>query len=69
MVRTSIIPSNQTVSFDIPEGYVGRQIEVIAFAKDQVFAKELPVKKNISFKVLHTDVIHYKFSRDEANER
>jgi hypothetical protein len=69
MVRAIITPSNQTVSFDVPEDYIGKQIEVIAFAKDEGFTEEEPMQKNISFTVLHTDLKDYKFSRDEANER
>ena len=36
MVRTIITPDNQTISFDIPKDYTGRQIEVITFAKDEM---------------------------------
>jgi len=69
MVRASIIPSKHTVSFDIPEDYIGKQIEIIAFAKDEGFTEEVPTQKTISFTVLHTDLKDYKFNRDEANER
>ncbi|MBN9384196.1 MAG: hypothetical protein J0H74_25820 [Chitinophagaceae bacterium] len=68
MIRTTITPDKQTVSFDVPQDYIGRQIEVIAFAKDEgFFGDQSPRKK--SFTVLHVDIQDYKFNRDEANER
>jgi hypothetical protein len=69
MVRTEITPDRQTISLDIPEEYIGRQIEVIAFAKDEGLAKEKPSLKKVSFTVLHSNIKDYKFNRDEANER
>ena len=32
MVRTVVTPNNKTVHFGIPQNYVGKKIEVIAFA-------------------------------------
>jgi len=32
MVRTVVTPNNKTIHFDIPQNYVGKKIEVIAFA-------------------------------------
>ena len=69
MIHTTITPNKQTISFDIPKDYVGKQIEVIAFAKGEGFTKEQPAKKKVSFTVLHVDAKDYKFNRDEVNER
>ena len=69
MIRTIITPNKQTVSFDIPMHYIGKQIEVIAFAKDEGIAKEQIAGKKVSFTVLHVNTKDYKFNRDEANER
>ena len=68
MVRTIVIPDKQSISFDIPNHYIGKQIEVIVFAKDEGIAKTEPFKKAL-FTVLHVDAVNYKFNRDEANER
>jgi len=68
MIRTTITPDKQTVSFDVPQDYIGRQIEVIAFAKDEGFSGVHSARKK-SFTVLHVDTQDYKFNRDEANER
>ena len=35
MVRTTIIPSNETVHFNVPKEYIGKEVEVIAFAKNE----------------------------------
>lgn len=69
MIRTQIIPETEEVSFQIPENYIGKVLEIIAFTKDEGLSEEPSVKKEARFTVLHTDVKDYKFNRDEANER
>ncbi|GAC1300450.1 MAG: hypothetical protein NVSMB24_01090 [Mucilaginibacter sp.] len=69
MIRTIITPKKQTISLDIPLNYVGKEIEVIAFAKDEGENKRRSTKKDVSFSALTLDTIGYKFNRDEANER
>jgi hypothetical protein len=68
MVRTIITPDRPSISFDIPEQYVGKQIEVIAFEKEEGFEIKTPVKKKVTFEALPIDTRGYKFDRDEANE-
>jgi len=69
MVRTTITPSTQTVVFDIPKDYVGKELEVIAFAKNEGSqTKDLSTKK-VSFDALSIDTKNFKFNREEANER
>lgn len=36
MIRTIITPEKQDVSLHIPEGYVGKQIEVLLYAVDEL---------------------------------
>jgi hypothetical protein len=69
MIHTIVTPLKQTISFDIPKDYVGKQIEVIAFAKGEGITKAQPAKKNVTFNALSIDTRGYKFNRDEANER
>lgn len=69
MIRTVVIPVKSTISFDIPSDYIGKQIEVIAFAKDEGVTKEVPAKKKVTFDALSIDTKGYKFNRDEANDR
>lgn len=67
MIRTIIIPDNQTVLFEIPKDYVGKEIEIIAFAKSDYTNNNL--KKLVSFNALSLNTTGYKFDRNEANER
>ena len=69
MIRTIVIPQGQTLSFDIPEEYIGKEIEVIAFAKVEVKFEEQVPQKRVSFTALNVDTKEYKFNRDEANKR
>jgi hypothetical protein len=69
MIRTVIVPNTQTVTFNVPQDYIGKELEVIAFTKNEgIEATELP-KKEISFNAISVDTINFKFNRDEANER
>ena len=69
MIRTVITPHKQTITFDIPKDYIGKEIEVIAFAKDEGISKEKHAGKKVTFAALAIDTRGYKFNRDEANER
>jgi len=69
MIRTIIKPDRQTISLNIPQNYVGKEIEIIAFAKDEGIDEEQPAKRRMTFTALDIDTIGYKFNRDEANER
>ena len=69
MIHIVIIPNKQIISFDIPKDYVGKQIEIIAFAKGEGVAKEVPAKKNVTFTALSIDTRGYKFNMDKANFR
>jgi hypothetical protein len=69
MIHTVVIPNKQTISFDIPKDYVGKQIEVIAFAKGEGNTNDKQARKKVTFDALSIDTRGYKFNRDEANER
>ena len=68
MIRTIVKTNSNTLSFPIPDKYIGKELEVIAFTRDEAFEGSKSEKK-VSFTVLHTDIKNYKFSRDEASER
>jgi len=59
MVRTVIEPQNNTVSLLIPNDYIGKKLEVIIYADDEVWklSKEvnLPRSKISSFKGILTN--------------
>ncbi len=71
MVRTTIIPDkkNVTISLAVPENYIGKEMEVIAFTKKEGFDETALKKKHVSFTALSIDTKGFKFNRDEANER
>lgn len=71
MVRTTIIPNDTTVniSFSVPENYIGKEMEIIAFTKREgLDTQEQPIKK-ASFDAISIQTKSFKFDRDEANER
>lgn len=68
MIRTILIPDTQIVTFNIPEDYIGKEVEVIAFAKNEgIDTKELS-KKQVSFDAVSIDTKNFRFDRNEANE-
>ncbi len=69
MVRTLITPADQNVLIRVPEDFIGKQIEVIAFMLDENSNLGTPIKKQPSFIALKLNTIGYKFNREEANER
>lgn len=70
MVRTTIIPSNETVHFNVPKEYIGKEVEVIAFAKNEgEWLQQGNGKKTVSFNAITIDTKGSQFNRDEANER
>ena len=69
MIRTIIIPDTETAHFNVPKEYIGKELEVIAFAKNEAIEIEEPTKKQVSFSALSIDTRGFKFNRDEANER
>ena len=67
MIRTILTTDKSMVSLQLPESYVGRQIEIIAFLVDEPLKMTPPgSKKFITFDV---DGSNYQFNRDELNER
>jgi len=69
MVRTAVTPKTKTVFFNVPEDYVGREPEVIAFTKNKGLQTSAVAIKQVSFAALSIDTQGFKFNRDEANER
>lgn len=69
MIRTTIRPNQQVISFQIPQDYVGKEIEIIAFAKEEGKQRSEEVQKAPTFNAISLDTRGFKFNRDEANER
>jgi hypothetical protein len=70
MIRTVITPVNNTLSFNIPDKYIGKKIEIIAFAVDEASEDVIYATKNHkNFSAIKINTIGFKFNRDQANER
>ena len=70
MIRTVVTPDKNTLSFNIPDKYIGKKIEVIAFAVDEPSGDIIYSNKDKkSFSAIKIKTKGYKFNRDEANER
>ena len=69
MIRTIVIPNSRTVFFDVPQEYIGKEVEVIAFSKTDYTNAPVQTKKIVSFDSLSLDTSGFKFDRDEANEQ
>ena len=69
MIRTVIIPEQTMVniSLSVPENYIGKEMEVIAFTKREGL-EETSVKK-ATFNAISIDTKTFKFNRDGASER
>ena len=46
MVRTLITPQHQNISIQVPQNYVGKQIEVLLFAVDELVEEEKTATPN-----------------------
>jgi hypothetical protein len=69
MIRTIITPSSEKVYFDVPKDYIGKELEVIAFTKNEYLNNNNLTQKQVTFNAIAIDTIGYKFDRNEANER
>jgi hypothetical protein len=69
VIRTVITAEKNTIILSVPDDYIGKQFEVIAFAIDEpVKQRKWATAKDV-FNALKLDTRGFKFDRDEANER
>ena len=70
MIRTVVTTKNNILSLPIPDKYIGRQLEVIAFAIDEPSEDFiLSTKGKKTFSSIRINTKDIKFNREEANER
>ncbi|MDB5139047.1 MAG: hypothetical protein JWR12_963 [Mucilaginibacter sp.] len=67
MVREIIVPDKNKVSVVLPDDYIGKTIEVIAFVLDESVTKSEIFSP--TFNALKIDTLNHPFNREEANER
>ena len=53
----------------MPQKYIGKEIQVIAFEKEERKEDKHLNKKTVSFDTISIDTKKFKFNREEANER
>ncbi|MEX2568570.1 MAG: hypothetical protein WD431_21695 [Cyclobacteriaceae bacterium] len=71
MVRKIIIPTERTFTLEIPESFIGKKIELLAFEVEQTENdNEQAVKRSFAERTenLRYQSKGYKFNRMEANE-
>ena len=68
MIRTVVTADNNILALTLPNNYVGKQVEVIAFTVDEPKQKQ-EAKKAKSFTTVKVNAKGYKFNRDELHER
>ncbi len=71
MVRSIVIPKKKVFSIEVPESYVGKQVEVIAFTVEEATEEMASKRKNglKQFQAVSIATKGFKFNREEANER
>jgi hypothetical protein len=70
MIRTVLIPDKNILSFNIPDKYIGKKLEVIAFAVDEPSEDIIySSKSSKSFTAIKLTTKGYRFNREQANER
>ncbi len=69
MIRTIVTADQKNLTLQLPDEFLGKEIEIIAFVIEEAKAKAKGSKKSKSFSAIQLDTRGYKFNRDQANER
>jgi len=69
MIRTIVTLDKNNLTLLLPDAFLGKQIEVIAFVIDEAKTKAATFTKTKTFSAIQLDTRGYTFNRDEANER
>ncbi len=48
MIKTVVTPQNNILHLDIPNNYIGREIEVLLYAKDELQVEKVKPKKTLA---------------------
>ena len=67
-IREIVVPKNNKIELTVPDNFIGKKIEVIAFQLEDSSLKT-ENKSRQSFTVANVKVEGYKFNREEVNER
>jgi len=69
MIRTIVTVDNNNLTLVLPDDYLGKQIEVIAFVIDEAKEKVENSGRSKTFNAIRLDTRGFKFNREEANAR
>jgi len=70
MIRTVVTPDKNMLSFNIPDKYIGKKLEVFAFAVDETSEDVIyTTRSSKSFSAIKLNTKDFKFNREEANKR
>jgi len=67
-IREIVIPENNKIELTIPDNFIGKKIEVLAFEIEGKQKVQRGRRKK-SFNAIKLDLTNFKFNREEANER
>lgn len=68
MIRETLIPERNEIKISLPDNFIGKQVELIAFINEDIEVN-LKKKSKRPFAVMNVKVDNYKFNREEANAR
>lgn len=73
MVRQIIKANSKNVHISIPDDYIGKTVEVLAFTLDEKIKNDIITDHSSSINALYdgirVDFTDFVFNRDEANSR
>ena len=70
MIRTIITADRNNLTLLVPDDFLGKKIEVIAFVIEEAKVKVIDdLKKIKTFSTIQLDTKGFMFNREEANER
>lgn len=75
IIRKIIVPTERQYILEIPESFIGKNVEVLAFEVSEPEKKVMSEKNELdrlhkirsAFDGVRVDLSNYKFDRDEAN--
>jgi hypothetical protein len=67
-IREIVVPESNQILLSIPDNFIGKRIEVLAFEMEEK-SKISKTPKKKSFDAIELDLSEFKFNREEANER
>ncbi len=69
MVRTIVTADKKDVMLTLPDSFLGKQIEIIAFVLENGTADVRNYNNVKTFTAVQLDTRNYHFDREEANQR